>query len=205
SVSGASGAITYALVGSATGDYGQIALNPNGTYTYTLTSPASTTPHADNGANTLSESFTYQATDALGNTVTSTIKVNIVDDVPKAMDDSNAGTATPTHLTLEGNVLSNDVQGADRVPTGPDSGPITAGTFTGTYGTLVLNANGTYTYTLNISDADFKALHNGGEGKEKFNYTLTDADGDISTATLELNIHNSPVTLNGLDVEGGEL
>ncbi|WP_223538926.1 retention module-containing protein [Pseudomonas sp. BF-R-12] len=205
SVSGASGAITYALVGSANGAYGQIALNPNGTYTYTLTSPASTTPHADNGANTLSESFTYQATDALGNTVTSTIKVNIVDDVPKAMDDSNDGTATPTHLTLEGNVLSNDVQGADRVPTGPDSGPITAGTFTGTYGTLVLNANGTYTYTLSVSDADFKALHNGGEGKEKFNYTLTDADGDISTATLELNIHNSPVTLNGLDVCGGEL
>ncbi|MCP1517078.1 VCBS repeat-containing protein [Pseudomonas migulae] len=205
SVNDATGAITYTLVGSATGTYGQILLNSNGTYTYTLTSPASTTPHADNGANTLSESFTYQATDALGNTVTSTIKVNIVDDVPKAMDDSNDGVATPTHLTLEGNVLSNDVQGADRVPTGPDSGPITAGTFTGTYGTLVLNANGTYTYTLNISDADFTALHNGGVGKEKFNYTLTDADGDISTATLELNIHNSPVTLNGLDVEGGEL
>ncbi|TWC57706.1 putative secreted protein (type I secretion substrate) [Pseudomonas sp. SJZ080] len=205
SVTGATGAITYALVGSDHGAYGQILLNPNGTYTYTLTSPASTTPHADNGANTLSETFTYQATDSLGNTVTSTIKVDIVDDVPKAVDDSNASTATPTHLTLEGNVLTNDVQGADRVPTGPDSGPITAGTFTGTYGTLVLNANGTYTYTLNTSDADFKALHGDGIGTETFNYTLTDADGDTSTATLVLNIHNSPVTLNGLDVEGGEL
>ncbi|MVV51355.1 type I secretion target, partial [Pseudomonas sp. PB120] len=55
------------------------------------------------------------------------------------------------------------------------------------------------------SDADFKALQNGGSGTEKFTYTLTDADGDTSTATLELNIHNSPVTLNGLNVEGGEL
>jgi len=205
SVTGATGAITYALVGSDQGAYGQILLNPNGTYTYTLTSPASTTPHADNGANTLSETFTYQATDSLGNTVTSTIKVDIVDDVPKAVDDSNASTATPTHLTLEGNVLTNDVQGADRVPTVPDSGPITAGTFTGTYGTLVLNANGTYTYTLNTSDADFKALHGDGSGTETFNYTLTDADGDTSTATLVLNIHNSPVTLNGLDACGGEL
>ncbi|MNB54858.1 Bifunctional hemolysin/adenylate cyclase precursor [compost metagenome] len=207
SVTGAVGAISYALVGSATGNYGQIVLNPNGTYTYTLTSPASTTPHADDGANTLSETFTYQATDSLGNIVTSTIVVSIVDDVPKAVNDSNANSASETQLTLTGNVLTNDVQGADVVATGPNAGPITAGTFTGTYGTLVLNANGTYTYTLNPNDADFKNLHGGGNGSETFTYTLTDADGDTSTANLVLNIHNNddPVLLNGLDVNGGEL
>lgn len=69
--------------------------------------------------------------------------------MPKALNDSNATSASETQLTLTGNVLTNDVQGADVVATGPNSGPITAGTFTGTYGTLVLNANGTYTYTLN--------------------------------------------------------
>ncbi len=207
SVTGAVGAISYALVGSATGNYGQIVLNPNGTYTYTLTSPASTTPHADDGANTLTETFTYQATDSLGNIVTSTIVVNIVDDVPKAVNDSNANSASETQLTLTGNVLSNDVQGADVVATGANAGPISAGTFTGTYGTLVLNANGTYTYTLNANDADFKNLHGGGNGTETFTYTLTDADGDTSTANLVLNIHNNddPVLLNGLDVNGGEL
>ncbi|KAA0956007.1 retention module-containing protein [Pseudomonas sp. ANT_H12B] len=207
SVTGASGAITYTLIGSATGTYGQILLNPNGTYTYTLTSAPSTTPHVDDGANSLSESFTYQATDALGNTTTSTIVVNIVDDVPKAVNDNNAHAASETLLTLNGNVLSNDVQGADHVATGPNSGPITPGTFTGTYGTLVLNANGTYTYTLNTSDADFKALHGGGNGTENFVYTLTDSDGDTSTATLVLNVHNNndPVIIKGLDIDCGEL
>ena len=72
-VTGGTGAITYTLVGSATGSYGQIQLNADGTYTYTLTSAPKTTPSANDGANTLSESFTYQATDALGNTTTSTI------------------------------------------------------------------------------------------------------------------------------------
>ncbi|MEG3008867.1 MAG: retention module-containing protein [Pseudomonas sp.] len=203
SVNGAVGAISYALIGSATGNYGQIVLNPNGTYTYTLTSPATTTPNADDGANTLTETFTYQATDSLGNIVTSTIVVSIVDDVPKAMNDSNANTASETQLTLSGNVLTNDVQGADVVA----SGPITPGTFTGTYGTLVLNANGTYTYTLDATDADFKNLQGGGNGTETFTYTLTDADGDTSTANLVLNVHNNddPVVLNGLDVNGGEL
>ncbi|WP_336346949.1 retention module-containing protein [Pseudomonas monsensis] len=207
SVTGAVGAISYALVGSATGNYGQIVLNPNGTYTYTLTSAATTTPHADDGANTLTETFTYQATDSLGNIVNSTIVVSIVDDVPKAVNDSNANSASETQLTLTGNVLTNDVQGADAVATGPNAGPITPATVVGTYGTLVLSANGTYTYTLNPNDADFKNLHGGGNGTETFTYTLTDADGDTSTANLVLNIHNNddPVLLNGLDVNGGEL
>ncbi|MBN6773387.1 retention module-containing protein [Pseudomonas granadensis] len=207
SVTGAVGAISYALVGSASGNYGQIQLNPNGTYTYTLTSPASTTPQADDGANTLTETFTYQATDSLGNIVTSTIVISVVDDVPKALNDSNVNTASENQLSLTGNVLTNDVQGADVVATGPNAGPITPGTFTGTYGTLVLNANGTYTYTLNTNDADFKNLGGGGNGSETFTYTLTDADGDTSTANLVLNIHNNddPICLDGLDVKGGEL
>ncbi|MGE8190648.1 retention module-containing protein, partial [Pseudomonas sp. NPDC086278] len=207
SVTGATGAITYTLVGSATGNYGQIQLNANGTYTYTLTSPATTTPHANDGANALTESFTYQATDSLGNSTTSIIVVKIIDDVPKAVNDANVNSASENAVTLTGNVLTNDVQGADHVATGPNAGPITPATLTGTYGTLVLNANGTYTYTLNANDADFKNLHGGGNGTETFTYTLTDADGDTSTANLVLNIHNDndPVVLKGLDVAGGEL
>jgi VCBS repeat-containing protein len=156
-----------------------------------------------NGANNLPEQFAVTVVDDNGTTANATLDVNIVDDLPKGIDDSNAGTASETNLTLTGNVLTNDVQGADRVATGP----VTAGTFTGTYGTLVLNANGTYTYTLNTTDADFKALHGGGNGTENFTYTITDSDGDTSTANLVLNIHNNddPVTLNGLDVTGGEL
>ncbi|QVM95396.1 retention module-containing protein [Pseudomonas sp. SORT22] len=171
------------------------------TYSYTLLDNENH-PTA-NGANSLNESFTVTATDTDGSTASGSIDVNIVDDVPTAAGDTNAVTATENQLTLTGNVLTNDVQGADRVPTGP----ITAGTFVGTYGTLVLAADGSYTYTLDPTDADFKNLHGGGNGTETFTYTLKDADGDISTANLVLNITNlnDPVTLNGLNVNGGEL
>nr|WP_230853212.1 VCBS domain-containing protein [Pseudomonas fluorescens] len=160
-----------------------------------------------NGANTLPEQFAVTVVDDNGTTATGSLDVNIVDDLPNGVDDNNANTASETLLTLSGNVLSNDVQGADRVTVGENSGPITPGTFTGTYGTLVLNANGSYTYTLNTSDADFKALHGGGDGSETFTYTITDADGDSSTANLVLNVYNNddPVVLNGLNVYGGEL
>ncbi|MGZ7460208.1 retention module-containing protein, partial [Pseudomonas sp. Ma2-10] len=174
-------------------------------YSYTLND--NETHPAGDGTNNLSEHFTVVAGDSNGDTATGSLDVNITDDVPKAFDDSNANTASETLVSLTGSVLLNDVQGADRIPVGPSSGPVVGGTFTGKYGTLVLNANGTYTYTLDTSDADFKALHAGGNGTETFTYTLTDADGDTSTAKLVLNIHNNddPVTIGGLNVEGGEL
>ncbi|AXP02010.1 type I secretion C-terminal target domain-containing protein [Pseudomonas fluorescens] len=174
-------------------------------YTYTLTD--NETHPAGGGANNITEQFPVVAVDSDGDTATGTLDVNITDDVPQAIDDSHANTASETLVTLTGNVLTNDHQGADRIPTGPDSGPIIGGTFTGTYGTLVLNPNGTYTYTLNTSDPQFVALHGGGSGTETFTYTLTDADGDTSTANLVLQVHNNddPVIITGLDTEGGEL
>ncbi|MFV2948882.1 retention module-containing protein [Pseudomonas japonica] len=169
-------------------------------YSYTLLDNEAH-PNAG-GANSLTESFTVSATDTDGSNSTGSLDVNIVDDTPTAVADTNASVATEAATVLTGNVLTNDVQGADRV-----SGPITAGTFVGTYGTLVLAADGSYTYTLNPSDPDFFNLHGGGTGTETFAYTLTDADGDTSTANLVLDIKNlnDPVTLNGLDQAGGEV
>ncbi|RWU21640.1 RTX toxin [Pseudomonas alkylphenolica] len=171
------------------------------TASYTLLNNE-THPNA-NGTNTLVESLEVVAVDKDGSTATASADINIVDDVPTAVNDINPITATEAHLVLTGSVLTNDIQGADRIATGP----ITAGTFTGTYGTLVLAADGTYTYTLNTSDPDFINLHGGGNGVETFTYTLKDADGDISKATLTLNVSNqdSPVTIEGLDIKGGEL
>ncbi|WP_256576507.1 S-layer family protein, partial [Pseudomonas sp. Irchel 3E20] len=173
------------------------------TYTYTLNDNEA---HASGaGTNNLSESFTVTLVDGNGTTATDSLDVNIVDDVPTAKDDSNTQTATETLTSLTGNVLDNDIQGADRVTTGPSAGPITGGTFTGTYGTLVLGANGTYTYTLDPNNPAFKALTT--NATETFTYTFTDKDGDTSTANLVLNVHNNddPVVIDGLKVDGGEV
>ncbi|MEG0859666.1 MAG: retention module-containing protein [Pseudomonas sp.] len=170
-------------------------------YSYTLTG-AEAHPNAG-GANGLGESISVSVSDANGDVASGSLDVSVIDDVPQAVADSNAVTANENQLTLTGNVLTNDVQGADRVA----NGPITAGTFTGTYGTLVLAADGSYTYTLNSADPDFINLHGGGNGTETFTYTLTDADGDTSTAKLVLNVSNlnDQVTFNGLNVDGADL
>ncbi|MBH3423019.1 retention module-containing protein [Pseudomonas gessardii] len=170
-------------------------------YSYTLTGNEAHPSGA--GTNSLGENFAVVATDSDNDTATGSLDITVIDDVPKAVDDSHEGSASENLLTLVGNVLDNDTQGADRVA----SGPITGGTFTGQYGTLVLAADGSYTYTLNFADPDFVALHGGGNGSETFTYTLTDADGDSSTANLVLHVHNNddPVVIGGISVNGADL
>ena len=207
-ISVVSGGVAAGFPQSITTDLGNTltitGYNPaTGVVSYSYTLIASETHASGEGANNLAESFTVVASDTDGSSASDTLDVTIIDDVPNAVDDTNPATATEQHLALTGNVLGNDVQGADRIA----SGPVVAGTFVGTYGTLVLAADGTYTYTLNPGDADFQNLHGGGSGEETFTYTLKDADGDTSTATLTLNVLNlnDSVTLGGLDVNGGEL
>ena len=90
--SGGVGTLTYALVSggnaATAGTFGTIQVHADGSYVYTLTSPV-TEPTANNGADTVNaaESFTYRVTDAVGNTATGTININIVDDVPTATAD----------------------------------------------------------------------------------------------------------------------
>ncbi|WP_240344680.1 VCBS domain-containing protein, partial [Pseudomonas hygromyciniae] len=170
-------------------------------YSYTLNGTDSHPTGA--GTNSISESFTVTATDSNNSGATGTLDVNVVDDVPKAFDDNPGGVASESLLTLTGSVLGNDVQGADRVATGP----VTPNTIVGTYGTLQLFADGSYVYTLDKTDPQFMALNGGGSGTETFTYQLNDSDGDTSTANLVLQVHNNddPVVLTGLEVNGGEV
>ncbi|NMZ25978.1 hypothetical protein HBO02_26530, partial [Pseudomonas proteolytica] len=170
-------------------------------YSYTLNGTDSHPTGA--GTNSISESFTVTATDSNNSGATGTLDVNVVDDVPRAFDDNPGGVASESQLTLTGSVLGNDVQGADRVATGP----VTPNTIVGTYGTLQLFADGSYVYTLDKTDPQFMALNGGGSGTETFTYQLNDSDGDTSTANLVLQVHNNddPVVLTGLEVNGGEV
>ncbi|MDT3709389.1 MAG: retention module-containing protein, partial [Pseudomonadaceae bacterium] len=104
-----------------------------------------------------------------------------VDGVPLAVDDlTQISEDTPS---IAGNVLSNDQPGSDggiRV--------VSVGTVAGTFGQLVLNADGTYSYALNSSLPAVQGLDDGETLTETFIYTMQDADGDPSSATLTITI-----------------
>lgn len=176
------------------------------TYHYTLSIPGDNNPLGVNEplANTqLSDDFQMVATDRDGDKSTAYLNITVLDDAPLAVDDVAAKTATEQLTKITGSVLGNDIVGADA-----NASPVTPETINGKYGTLVLNADGTYTYTLDAKGDAFKALLGGEAGTpESFTYTLTDGDGDKSTATLTVNVLNldDGVTINWLKSSGGDL
>ncbi|MEZ2416481.1 cadherin-like domain-containing protein [Luteibacter sp. RCC_6_2] len=156
-------------------------------YTYTLDRAAS-----QPGATDSTENIALTVTDAGGDTAAGTLVVNIVDDVPTAHDDTAAVTENTAGVT--GSVLVNDRVGADGTAT-----PVSAVGFHGTagsvgsplggsYGTLTLNADGSYSYALDNDNPAVNALKDGQTLTETFTYVITDADGDSSTATLTITI-----------------
>ncbi len=121
--------------------------------------------------------------DAVNPGIASTVTI---DRVPTAVNDTN--TATEAGVDATGNVITNDTPGdaPATVAAADEAGtPITLGAAFATVngGSLTLNSNGSYTYTPPAQGS----VPPGGL-TEVFNYTLTDADGDTSSATLTINV-----------------
>jgi VCBS repeat-containing protein len=116
--------------------------------------------------------------------------------------------------TASGNVLTNDVDtdGSDllqviAVAAGEAGGPATGQTGTaiaGSYGTLILMADGSWTYRLDNADAGTDALAEGETAIETFRYTVRDLGGNTSTATLTITISgtNDPPVIEAADTGG---
>ncbi|WP_338067654.1 VCBS domain-containing protein, partial [Neisseria weixii] len=133
------------------------------------------------GDDSVKDSFVVVVRDKAGNTAMDSLDIQITDTAPVAVNDANSIAESGTDVS--GNVLDNDTLGADS----PVS--VVAGNTVGQYGSLTLDANGKYTYTLNTGNAAVKALNSGESLQETFTYTVTDADGDKSAATLTININ----------------
>ncbi|KEQ54180.1 Ig-like domain-containing protein [Sphingobium chlorophenolicum] len=161
-----------------------------GTFTYSFVLTDNSLNHGAAGADSILQSFAVVATDRNGSAANASVDVRIVDDVPTANNDVD-GVAAGTYGPETGNVITGagtvsgaagaDVKGADGAVVS------TTGTFEGAYGTLTLNADGSYSYV--------RAAGTPGGVSDSFSYTLRDGDGDLSTATLRIDIANSNVMI----------
>jgi gliding motility-associated-like protein len=138
---------------------GKVVMSIAGSYTYTPND-------GFNGTDT----FTYKLCDANGDCDEATVSVTVlpVNDVPVAEDDQ-------FNLNLDGvlneSVAENDIPGGDgnyvwTVVTQPANG------------TLLLNLDGSFTYTPKTSFS----------GSDSFSYRLCDKDGDCDQATVTITL-----------------
>ncbi|MGA4495787.1 DUF5801 repeats-in-toxin domain-containing protein [Vreelandella venusta] len=201
-----------------TTQYGELTLNgysqaADGTITFDYSYELTTAPSENVDA--LMDSIIVTATDEDGSTDSGDLNIKIVDDAPTAKDDTNAVTEG---ADTSGNVIGGDgvspgdvadTEGADGVTVfavTSDNAPANDATNTdgtlvieGDYGTLTLNADGSYTYVAdpNSTNADVQDV---------FTYTVRDGDGDESTATLTIDVADvtgSPTDTTGSVNEAG--
>ena len=170
----------------------------NLTLSYTLT--GSTQEHAKLNAGGENDAIAHEmavvVTDRDGDSGSAVIRVEITDDVPtiKSFErDVTEGATAP----VEGNALEGSAAGAD----GADFA-WTNPTQQGQYGTITLNPNGSYSYTLDNNNAEVKALTDGQRLTEEFTYTYTDADGDVAEGKVTITING---VNNGVEVGSGTL
>ena len=199
---------------------GGIVISATFTYSYVLTDNTLTHPAA--GEDSILDSYVVTVTDTDGSTDSASLDIQVIDDVPTAAADADS-VAEDGPLVADGNVLTGsgggdanatdgvaDVRGADGANVTAVSFGATNGTvgsaLSGTYGSLTLNANGSYSYTLDNANLAVQGLSAGETLSEIFTYTITDGDGDTSTTTLTITINGTDdvVTVNGLDGAGAE-
>lgn len=138
-----------------------------------------------------------------------TITVTGTNDTPVAVADTDLGhiveagndsnnnvldgvsTATGDVLLNDTDVDLSDTHHVIGVAKGTVSGVLMTGVGTvivGTYGSLVLNDNGTWTYTLDNTNPLTDALAQGVHASDIFSYTESDYHGGVSTTTLTIDI-----------------
>jgi large repetitive protein len=155
---------------AATSPNGTVVINPNGTVTFT--------PDPNfNGPTTI----TYTISDGQGGTATTTIAVTVtpVNDPPVARNDV-FGMDEDTTARIP--ILAND--------TDADGDPLTVTAASSPNGTVVINPDGTVSFTPNPNFT----------GPATITYTISDGRGGTSTATVTVNVRNT----NELPVDGDE-
>ncbi|MDD2893964.1 MAG: VCBS domain-containing protein, partial [Halothiobacillaceae bacterium] len=177
--------LQVANAGTQQGQYGSLVLNADGSYNYVLDNNALAVQSLAQGQ-TVSEQFTYFATDGIASTpATLTVTITGSNDAPVTEVDT-ATVQEDVVVAASGNVLSNDTD----VDQGTVISVANVGVFVGQFGTLNLNADGSYEYVLDNTSPGVQSLAQGQVVSDVFAYQAT--DGMISTpSALTVSISGS--------------
>ena len=151
----------------------------------------------------LSITYVVKVNDGTTDSVTQNVSFTITgtNDGPVAANDSGSATeaGVAAGANASGNVLTNDsdVDNGDSkavatVRSGAEAGSGTAGTLgtalAGAYGSLTLNADGSYSYAVDNANTDVNKLNASQSLTDNFTYAVSDGNGGTDQATLAITI-----------------
>ncbi|CUI72965.1 VCBS domain-containing protein [Achromobacter kerstersii] len=200
--------------GVTAGLYGTLTLAADGTYRYAVDNNNARVQALRTNGETLTEVFTYTLTDTAGASVQATLTITIhgQDDTPVARDDAGSVNDVSGPPVTQGNVLANDsdVDANEQLTVvgvrtaGEGGSAVTAGQIgqrlAGRYGFLTLNADGSYTYEIDLSNPDVEAAR--GQGpllRDVFVYTISDRSGQTDSAQLTITLDMDAIYVSSAD------
>ena len=173
------------------GAYGTLSLAADGSYSYALAN-GSDAVQALAQDQVAVDHFAYDVTDGIA-AVGSTLDISVtgVNDAPVVVGDAGS-VAEDGILLATGNVLANDTD----VDTGTVLQVASPGAYVGAYGTLSLQTDGRYSYSLNNDSLAVQSLAGGTSAIDHFAYAAT--DGLVATdSALDITVlgaNDAPVT-----------
>ena len=182
---GVAGAVGAAQVGAL----GTLTLSADGSFIYVVNESGAV--RALPGGASATESFTYTlaAGGVSGGSQLLVMTVVGVNDAPTAISDINYSVREDIGNTSSGNLLNNDFDpdtGASLTVVGVAGGSV-GSAVAGTYGSVQINADGSFTYTLNNANPATQALTVAQGGTETFTYTISDGT-TTSSSTLAVTV-----------------
>ncbi|MFC3684298.1 tandem-95 repeat protein, partial [Hydrogenophaga luteola] len=192
---------------SVTGSYGTLYIAADGSYRYEVDNSSTAVNALRLSTNTLTDTFTYQITDAEGATATATLTVRIEgsNDAPTAANDTDTAkesllsdstqytSSDPLGRTAEGNVLANDTDPDRYGETAEIDGLFAAGTYVTHFmggATTNLTFSPTASTLQNVGTSHYVYIQTGG------NYTLLTAGGSPVMVTSNTKLPDGSYSLN---------
>ncbi len=184
----------------------------SGTVSYTYDPIGTSRDH--NTPAEISESLSITTSDGVNTSAAVTLDISITDTEPTTAADTR--TVTEDDTGIAGNVVTGTNASADTI--GGDTTTVTgvatgnSGStelttnvntgLAGTYGTLTIQADGSYTYVTNSAA---QALAAGVNVTDTFSYTIKDSDGDFSTTTVTFTVTGVDDAPPGIVIDNEDL
>lgn len=167
-------------------------------YEYTLKATITNDTVVPNGYDSVDDEAYYDRThvklyDYVSNQATGSLDVKIVDDTPSATPDATVWVTEDGLSFISGNVMTNDVPGADTPLNflGWSESNSAAISQLNLYGSIVLNSDGSWSYTLDNTRPITQTLTEFDHLVFTLEYSVMDADGDIDHATVGIGINGA--------------
>ncbi|MFV0430653.1 MAG: VCBS domain-containing protein, partial [Alphaproteobacteria bacterium] len=174
--------LTYSVSTTDGASYGELSINADGSYSYVLDGSNDAVKSLGSGES-LSDSITIIVTDEHGATDTITVNITINGSNSGPEVSSSTSTIAEDAVSVSGSIVATDPEGSTNL-----AYSLLDADNNGTYGSLTLNADGSYTYALNNDLSVVQSLDETQSLTDTITIVVSDGDGGSTTSTISINI-----------------